>query len=178
MPSPRERREAQVDAMNADPFGNLYNSRLEAGIRAVVVLECLRPGTADLSEMVLFDHVVVHTADVGGPPSLHAKVPARKGELLVRRRLVEAGLELMQRCHLVERQGTELGLEWRASEEAASYVALLEEGYSTHLRTCAEWVGHQVRAMTKDRFRAFARAELGDWAETFGPHAGPRGRLD
>lgn len=157
-----------MEAMNPDPFGNLFNSRLEAGIRAVVVLECLRPGTADLSEMVLFDHVVVHTADVGGPPSLHAKVPARKGELLVRRQLVEAGLELMQRCHLVEKLGTPLGLEWRASDDAASYVALLEEGYSTRLRDCADWVSHQVRAMTKNGFRTFARAELGDWAETFG----------
>ena len=45
------------DPVRADDFGDLFNSRLEAGIRAVVVLELLRPETADLSEMVLFDHV-------------------------------------------------------------------------------------------------------------------------
>lgn len=162
-----------MDAVNPDQFGNLFNSRLEAGIRAVVVLESLRPGTADLTEMVLFDHVVVHTADLGGPPSLHAQVPARKGELLVRRKLVEAGLELMQRCHLVERQGTELGLEWRASEDAASYVELLEADYSAHLRACAEWIGQQVRSMTKPEFRAFARSALGDWSDSFSHFGGP-----
>jgi len=73
-----------------DQFGDLFNSRLEAGVRAVVVLEAIRPETIDLSEMVLFDHIVVHTADFSGPPSLHVDVPGRHGELLVRRQLIEA----------------------------------------------------------------------------------------
>lgn len=162
-----------MDAMNPDTFGHLFNSRLEAGIRAVVVLEALRPVSADLSEMVLFDHVVVHTADLGGPPSLHAEVPSRRGELLVRRQLVEAGLELMRSCHLVERRGTDTGFEWRASEEAASYVALLEAEYSARLRTCAEWVGQRVRRTTKEEFKTAVRAELGDWADAFGSRGGP-----
>src|SRR5690349_17373164 len=64
-----------------DGFGDLFNSRLEAGIRAVVVLELMRPETADLSEMVLFDHVVVHTADFGGPPWRAARAaPADRGQ--------------------------------------------------------------------------------------------------
>jgi hypothetical protein len=57
-----------MGAVSGSDFGGLFNSRLEAGIRAVVVLEYLRPETLDLAEMVLFDHVVVHTADLGGPP--------------------------------------------------------------------------------------------------------------
>ena len=78
-----------MDSLMTYNFGHLYNSKLEAGIRAVVVLEELRPSAADLAEMVLFDYVVVHTADLGGPASLHAELPGRKGELLVRRRLIE-----------------------------------------------------------------------------------------
>jgi DNA repair ATPase RecN len=98
---------------------------------------------------VLFDHVVVHTSDLGGPPSLHADLPGRKGELLVRRRLVEASLELMRRCHLVEQDSMEDGLVWRASDDAASYLELLETAYSTHLKACAAWLGREVRTRTK-----------------------------
>ena len=156
-----------MDPVRADEFGDLFNSRLEAGIRAVVVLESLRPETADLSEMVLFNHVVVHTSDLGGPPSLHADVPGRKGELLVRRRLVEASLELMRRCHLVEQDSLENGLVWRASEDAASYVELLETAYSNRLKICAAWLGQEVRARTKSGFKAFVRQEFGDWSEAF-----------
>ncbi len=40
--------------MRPDGFGDLYNSLLETGIRAVIVLEHLRPVGVDLQEMVLF----------------------------------------------------------------------------------------------------------------------------
>jgi hypothetical protein len=68
-----------MDSVKED-FGKLFNSPLEAGIRAVVVLEKLRPEAADLAEMVLLDHVVVHTADLGGPPSLHPDVRTGRHE--------------------------------------------------------------------------------------------------
>jgi hypothetical protein len=161
-----------MDPVRSDEFGDLFNSRLEAGIRAVVVLESLRPESADLSEMVLFDHVVVHTSDLGGPPSLHADLPGRKGELLVRRLLVEASLELMFRCHLVEQVSIEDGLVWRASDDAASFVELLETAYSTHLKTCAAWLGQEVRARTKAGFKAFVHQEFGDWSEAFSAYGG------
>jgi hypothetical protein len=163
-----------MDSMRADEFGELFNSRLEAGIRAVVILESIRPETADLSEMVLFDHVVVHTSDVGGPASLHAELPERKGELLVRRRLVEASLQLMRRCHLVEQDSVEDGLVWRASDDAASYVELLETAYSTRLKVCAEWLGQEVRVRTKAGFKAFVRQKLGDWNEALSSGAAER----
>ena len=105
-----------MDRVTADEFGHLFNSRLEAGVRAVVILESLRPEVVDLSDMVLFDHVVVHTADLGGPPSLHAEIPESKGELLCAGVSVEAGLQLMRRCHLVEQDGVEDGLVWHASD--------------------------------------------------------------
>ena len=112
-------------ALITEEFGYLFNSQLEAGIRAVIILELLRPEVADLSEMVLFDHVVVHSHDIGGPRSLHAEVPARKGELLVRRRLVESGLELMRRCHLVEKDCNEFGFVWRASDNVGKALKSL-----------------------------------------------------
>jgi hypothetical protein len=148
-------------------FGSLFNSPLEAGIRAVVVLEHLRPEPLDLPEMVLFDHVVVHTADLGGPPSLHPEVPGRKGELLVRRRLVESSLHLMLRCHLIEQESTDEGIIYRASEEAAAYVELLETAYSLQMKACARWIADQVNAYSKQHFKQLVREKIGDWAAAF-----------
>jgi hypothetical protein len=154
--------------MMSDDFGHLYNSKLETGIRAVVVLEELRPETADLADMVLFDYVVVHTADMGGPPSLHAALPERKGELLVRRRLVEASLELMRRCHLINQESSDEGLVYRASDDALPYVELLETEYSRKLKDCAAWLGDQIRERGKPGFKTFVRDKIGDWSEAFG----------
>jgi hypothetical protein len=153
--------------MSTDMFGHLFNSPLEAGIRAVAVLEELRPNQVDLAEMVLFDHLVVHTADIDGPPSLHPDLPGRQGELLVRRRLVEASLELMRRCHLVERESTPDGIYYRASQEASAYLDLLESPYSVELKACAHWLANQVKERTKERFKAFARERIGQWNDAF-----------
>lgn len=155
-----------MDSVGED-FGKLFNSPLEAGIRAVVVLEKLRPDAIDLAEMVLFDHVVVHTADLGGPPSLHPDLPGRKGELLVRRRLIERSLDLMRRCHLVDQEVTDDGVTYRASDEAAGYVELLETPYSERLKDCADWLAAQVRSTDKVAFKAFVRDSIGDWTDAF-----------
>lgn len=156
-----------MDAVSGSDFGGLFNSPLEAGIRAVVVLEHLRPEMLDLAEIVLFDHVVVHTADLGGPPSLHTEVPGRKGELLVRRRLIEASLQLMQRCHLVDQESAEEGIVYRASEEAAAYVELLETPYSVQMKACARWLADQVKTHSKAQFKRLVREQIGDWTDAF-----------
>ncbi|TXN47369.1 ABC-three component system middle component 2 [Methylobacterium sp. WL7] len=159
--------------MSLDTFGRLYNSPLEAGIRAVIVLEHLRPVTADLPEMILFDHVVVHTQDHGGPPSLHTELPARKGELLVRRRLVERSLQLMQGCHLVVEAHDADGISYRATDEAAAYIELLETPYSEHLKLCASWIRDEVGRHTKAGFKERLRQRIGEWTDAFGVTESP-----
>lgn len=165
-----------MDSVKED-FGKLFNSPLEAGIRAVVVLEKLRPEAVDLAEMVLLDHVVVHTADLGGPPSLHPDLQGRKGELLVRRRLVERSLDLMRRCHLVDQEIGDNGVLYRASDEAAGYIELLETVYSEKLKHCADWIADQVKSSSKVRFKIFVRDQIGDWTDAFSTVGGnsPRG---
>lgn len=75
----------------------------------------------------------------------------------------------MRRCHLVEQASLEEGLVYRASEDAASYVELLETTYSKQLKNCAGWLGEQVRERGKEGFKAFVREQVGDWSEAFGP---------
>jgi hypothetical protein len=165
-----------VDAMRLDGFGRLYNSLLETGIRAVVVLEHLRPVGADLPEMILFDHVVVHTGDHGGPESLHPPVPERQGELLVRRRLIQQSLQLMQQCHLVGETHDAGGISYHATDEAAAYVELLETPYSEHLKRCSAWIRDEVDRHSKDGFKDRLRERIGHWAEAFGAVEGPARR--
>ncbi len=60
----------------ADP---LFNSELETGTRAMVILEAAYPRAFDLARLTWFDHLVVHTEDIGGPESLHPALPGRTG---------------------------------------------------------------------------------------------------
>src|SRR5262245_32326350 len=100
----------------------LFNGPLETGVRSVIILDAAYPNAFDLARLTWLDHLVVHTADIEGPESLHPDVPQRTGELLVRRRLVEDGLKLMARMHLVVGLPAADGIVYQATEEGTAFA--------------------------------------------------------
>ena len=71
------------------------------------------------------DYLVVHSGDADGPDSLHAPLPMRAGELLVRHGLIEKGLMLMMSRGLVQRVSASDGFNYLAGELAALLSLLL-----------------------------------------------------
>ena len=49
----------------------------------------------------MLDHVLVHTGDFGGPPSVHPASPYRVAEPYVRRKLIQRSLVLFRSRELV-----------------------------------------------------------------------------
>lgn len=147
-----------------------FNSTLETGIRALVVLEAFHPRRCDLLEMTWLDHLVVHSGDLDGqdvPESLHPDLPNRAGELLVRRQLVEKSLQLMQQVHLVEVYETEEGIAFGASEDAPSYLDLLQTPYSLALKERAGWMAERFAGLKTDEMRALIETRIGRWTADF-----------
>src|SRR6201996_3634871 len=130
---------AQDLTQSTSPEPPLFNSALETGVRAVVVLDAAYPQAFDLSQLTWLDHLVVHTADIGGPPSLHPDIPQRTGELLVRRRLVEEGVSLMRRLHMIDATVSPRGIVFGAGEEASAFVDSLRSPYARQLKQRAGW---------------------------------------
>lgn len=155
-----------------------FNSKLETGIRALVVLEAFYPRRCDLTEMTWFDHLVVHTGDLEGqnvPESLHPDLPNRAGELLVRRHLVEQSLRIMQQMHLIEVFECESGIEFCASEEAPSYLDLLQTPYSLALKQRAKWMANHFIDQTAAEMRALIENRIGRWTAEFRATETPTG---
>ncbi|WP_313570135.1 ABC-three component system middle component 2 [Comamonas terrigena] len=147
-----------------------FNSTLETGIRALVLLEAFHPRRCDLLEVTWLDHLVVHTGDLGGqeaPQSLHPDLPNRAGELLVRRQLVEKSLRLMQQVHLVEVFETEDGISFGAGEDAPSYLDLLQAPYSLALKERARWIARYFAGLKMDEIRALVESRIGRWTADF-----------
>ena len=102
---------------------NPLNSPLEVGIRVLMVLQEAFPERLDLNQLVLLDHSVLHSADLGGPESLHPPVPVRASELGVKRQSIEAGLEVMIRAHLAHVGVGDRGIEFWAGEAADGFTS-------------------------------------------------------
>ena len=149
------------------PRPSAFNSPLESGVRALAVLVPAYPQAYDLGRLVSFDHLIVHTADVGGPQSLHPRLPLRAAELLVRRGIVEQGLNLMLHRGLIERATSTRGIEYRAGEQAGSIMAAFETPYLVELRERGEWVSQTCGQLSEDGLRDLMSRIFGEWIADF-----------
>jgi hypothetical protein len=87
--------------------------------------------------------------------------------LLVRRQLIESGLELMRKSHLVEQRNLQDGFLYAASEEAASYVDLLESEYSLSLKARAAWLAKKLKSDGWEEFKLQVKASIGERTPAF-----------
>ncbi|MCB4806089.1 hypothetical protein QO001_003892 [Methylobacterium brachiatum] len=153
----------------ADPF----DSPLETGLRALVVLEAMHPRACDLTEMTWYDHLVVNTADIEGgdgtegPESLHPPLPGRHDGLTVRRNVVEESLLLMHRVHLVDVRHEKDGIRYAASDDAPSFLDALQAPYTVRLKDRARWLAEIFAGMSAAEIAAVVDRHVGLWAVQF-----------
>ncbi len=145
----------------------LFNGPLETGVRATVILNAVHPRAYDLAHLVWLDHLVVHTGDIDGPSSLHPDIPQRTGELLVRRRLVEDGLRLVRKLHLVDAVASGEGVSFVARDEAAPFVEAMRSTYAQTLRDRADWLAEKLCSLSNEQLRALIQRKIGRWAVEF-----------
>lgn len=162
------------DSRRGEP--ELFNSPLETGVRTLVVLNAAHPRAFDLGHLTWFDHLVVHTADVGGPASLHPDVPQRTGELLVRRRLIDGGISLMRRMHLIDVVADDAGIAYRASDEAPAFIELMRATYSRTLIDRAQWLADHILILTPKEIEQLIAERIGRWAVEFQGEGATEGR--
>lgn len=144
-----------------------FNGPLEAGIRAVAVLGEAYPQSFDLQRLIMFDYLLVHTGDIGGPDSLHPPAPLQSAALLVRRKLVEQGLLLMMTRDLVQREVNADGIRYRAGENATPFLNALESQYLKALKQRASWLIERFVDLPDQQFRNTMRQFFDHWVEEF-----------
>lgn len=145
----------------------LFNSPLETGVRSVVLLNTAYPRAFDLKELTWLDHLVVHTADISGPKSLHPNVRHRDGELLVRRSLVEQGVTLMRRFHMVEAKYGPTGIVYAALDQAGPFVKLIRTEYGRALKSRAAWLIAYLAEHGEEHLHDVITQKIGRWAVEF-----------
>lgn len=144
-----------------------FNSPLETGIRSLEILVAAYPAAFDLERLVEMDYLVVHSGDADGPESLHAALPMRAGELLVRRGLIEKGLLLMISRKLIQRILSEDGFDYIAGDAAAPFLASLTSTYSQRLKDRAQWVCERFADVATSEIRQITHRPFANWSSQF-----------
>jgi len=145
-----------------------FNSPLECGLRALVLLSAAEPSACDLQRLIFYDYLLVHSGDVpDGPDSIHPPTPLRSGEALVRRHWIERGLLLMISRELVIRTFSENGIMYQASPLTSSFLGYMEQPYTKKLRERAQWVIARFGGYSDQQLVEFFKANLDRWGGEF-----------
>lgn len=131
----------------------ILNSPIELGVRSLVILATAFPRALDLNRLVLMDYCLMHSADIGGPSSLLPDLPLRTSELGIRRTSVEHGIQLMIRAGMIEIELAPDGFQYRASENARSFLKLIQSPHLESLKVVAEWVSAEFGQLGDDEVR-------------------------
>lgn len=129
---------------------SLLNTPIEVSMRVLAVLERVAPDPLDTPRLVLLDYAIIHSADLGGPESLHPEIPARESELGLRRQRVEESLELLLRVRLAEAVIGPAGISYRAGSRAAAFLNAMDSSYLQSVRARAEWATTTLVALTDE----------------------------
>jgi hypothetical protein len=144
-----------------------FNSPIETGMRALILLAESYPQQLDLQRILEFDYIMVHTGDVDGPPSIHPALPLRSGELLVRRQLIERGLMLLISRGLISRHATPNGFMYQAEDDAGPFIDALSAEYLDDLRNRAVWVVDRFSEMSDQDIRIMLGNVYDQWSREF-----------
>jgi hypothetical protein len=144
-----------------------FNSPIETGVRALIILAESYPVQLDLQRILEYDYIMVHTGDVDGPPSIHPALPLRSGELLVRRQLIERGLMLMISRGLVSRHPTPNGFMYQAEDDAGPFLDALTAEYLKDLKDRAAWVVERFYDMSDQEIRFMLTRIYDQWSREF-----------
>jgi hypothetical protein len=144
-----------------------FNSPVEVAVRVLAVLVESYPRALDLGQLVMLDHLVLNTADVDGPESLHPPLPTRIGQLTTKRASIEGGIQVLLGADLAQAYATADGLTYLAGEPSLHFLNLLESAYANQLTDRANWVVDQFGDLSQDQLRAQFRTIFNSWVEEF-----------
>ena len=145
-----------------------FNTPLECGFRLLFVLAACRPSRCDIQRLISYDYLLVHSGDVeNGPASLHPAVPDRGSEWVVKRDLVQTGLDLMFARELIVKRLTADGIAYEANEMTEAFLRLLTSPYAIELRKRAQWIVNTFGARDDEDVQAFMAERVGAWGTEF-----------
>jgi hypothetical protein len=153
--------------MDIRTMSNPLNSPLEVGVRTLMILREAHPAHLDVTRLVLLDHGLLHSADLGGPESLHPPLPGRVAELGIKRNAIEQGLQVMLRAGLVQMTTNADGIQFVASDSANSFIDVLDSSYAVSLHDRARWVLNRFADLSEETLRRDMHTILGSWVEEF-----------
>lgn len=144
----------------------LLNGPLEVGLRVLVILDAHFPKALNVDDLLVLDHVALHSGDFDGPESLHPALPLRPADVGARRDGIRHGVEMLIHRGLAGPVLNQEGIFFAASEQSHSVVALIESHYLRLFRERVDWAMDVNFAQSAAATRGELNVIVRSWPDT------------
>lgn len=148
-------------------IAKIYNSVIEIGMRALVILSYSQTSSKSLDEIMILDHLALNTFDVGGPVSLHAPIPNRGVQVYSKRKILNKSIQLLLSKELITISATSNGFRYLINENGKNYLTYFESKYFHLLNQRVLWIMENFGQMDESQLKKVVNQNLAKWGEEF-----------
>lgn len=149
---------------------NVFNTPIEIGLRALIILNELPQESIDLNRLVIYDYFVTHSSDFNEGEdmnSLHPPSPHRSGELIIKRKVMQEGINLMYSRELLDIEYTKDGIYYKANQLSSYFVNYLDSAYALNLIKCSRAVIQRFKQYSDKELNLFVKINIPKWGSEF-----------
>ena len=148
---------------------DFFNSPLESGLRLLFVFNNTNKRFMDLQRLVYYHYLLIHSSDIPGAPfeSLHPEMPNRSFEILIGRKIIRRGIDLLLSKGLICVHYTKSGIRYKSNKNTPLFMEHLSSNYSKELEKRAKWVCEKYDPVSDNKLNEFMQSNLGTWGAEF-----------
>lgn len=147
---------------------NVFNTPIEIGLRALIILNELSQESIDLNRLVIYDYLVTHSSDFNKEVnSLHPPSPHRSGELIIKRKVMQEGINLMYSRDLIDIEYTKDGIYYKANQLSSYFINYLDSAYALNLMKCSRVVIQKFNQYSDKELNSFVKINIPKWGSEF-----------
>lgn len=147
---------------------NVFNTPLEIGLRALIILNELGNEAIDLNRLIIYDYFVIHSGDFDRRlKNLHPPIPHRSGELIIKRKVMQEGIHLMYSRELLDIEYTSRGIYYKANEVTSAFTSYLNTAYALEISKHSKLVIDKFNGYADEKLNLFINENLQKWGSEF-----------
>ncbi|WP_148359073.1 ABC-three component system middle component 2 [Peribacillus simplex] len=160
-------------------YYSLFNAPLEVGLRTLVLLSYVKTNDYDIDRIVIFDYFILHARDIDAEQNnLHPSLPHRSTEIIIRRKLILEGLEILVSKGLVDIIYNNAGIFYKSNKMTDLFVNLLKSNYFIRLKNLTHWAISKYGEIDTQQLNSLINENVQLWGGEFEFEALVRGNYE
>lgn len=141
----------------------LFNTPVESALRSLLIINEMK--TLSLDQIILYDYLCLNSGDFNGPPSIHAPIPNRNVQILIRRQIIKEGLKVLISKELISVKPLKTGMFYTCNKLTQPFISAMVSNYKIKLSERVTWAAVQFKGWPESKLRKYLDINIENWKD-------------